>query len=85
MLFRSWDGVLWMGSALSWECEQQAAKDNSLGIVALYETKSFHETRGLRVRSLRSTVWVPELGSEGQYLFDVSDVFFEECAVRGGA
>ena len=74
-----------MGGAWSWEREQRAAKDNSFGIVALYETKSFHETGGFGVRSLRSTVWVPELGSEGQYLFDVSDVFFEECAIWGGA
>ena len=70
---------------MSWEREQQAAKDNSLGIAAPYETKSFHETRGLGVRSLRSTVWVLELGSKGQYLFDISDVFFEKCAVWGGA
>ena len=74
-----------MGRAWSWDRVQRAAKDDSLGIAAPYETKSLHETRGFGVRSLRSTVWVPELGSEGQYLFDVSDVFFEECAVWGGA
>ena len=74
-----------MWGALSWECEQRAAKDHSLGIAAPYETKSFHETRGLGVRSLRSTVWVPKLRGEGQYLFDVVDVFFEECAVWRGA
>ena len=74
-----------MWGALSWEREQRAAKDDSLGIVALYETKSFHETRGFGVRSLRSTVWVPELGSEGQYLFDVGDVFFKERTIWSGA
>ena len=67
-----------------WEREQRAAKDNLLGIVAPYETKSLHETRGLGVHSLRSTVWVPELRGERQYLFDVCDVFFEECAIWGG-
>ena len=76
---------MWMGGAWSWEREQRAAKDNLFGIAALYKTKSLHETRGFRVRSLRSTVWVPELGSEGQYLFDVSDVFFEKGTVWGGA
>ena len=70
---------------MSWEREQRAAKDNSFGIAALYETKLLHETRGLGVRSLRSTVWVPELGSEGQYLFDIGDIFFKERAIRGGA
>ena len=79
------DGVLWMGGALSWEREQRAAKDNSFGIAAPYETKSLHETRGLRVGSLRSTVWVPELRGKGQYLFDISDIFFEECTIWGGA
>ena len=74
-----------MGSTLSWEREQRAVKDNSFGIVAPYEMKSLHETRGLGVRSLRSTVWVLELGSKGQYLFDVSDVFFKERAIWGGA
>ena len=74
-----------MGSAWSRERVQRAAKDDLLGIAAPYETKSLHETRGFGVRSLRSTVWVPELGSEGQYLFDVSNVFFKECAIRGGA
>ena len=74
-----------MGGALSRKREQRAAKDDSLGIAAPYETKSLHETRGFGVRSLRSTVWVPELGSEGQYLFDVGDVFFEKCAIWSGA
>ena len=74
-----------MGSALSWERVQRATKDNSFGIAAPYETKSLHETRGLGVRSLRSTVWVPELGGERQYLFDVSDVFFKECTIWSGA
>ena len=72
-----------MGGALAWEREQWAMKDNSLGIAAPYETKSFHEMRGFRVRSLRSTVWVPELRSEGQDFFDVCDVFFKECTIWG--
>ena len=74
-----------MGGALSWERVQQAAKDSSFRIAAPYETKSFHETRGFGVRSLRSTVWVPKLRGEGQYLFDVVDVFFKECAIGRGA
>ena len=74
-----------MGSALSWEHEQRAAKDNSFGIAAPYEMKSFHETRGLGVGSLRSTVWVPELGCERQYFFDVCDVLFKECTIWSGA
>ena len=74
-----------MGGALSREREQRAAKDNSFGIVAPYETKSFHETRGFGVRSLRSTVWVPELRGDGQHLFDVCDVFFEKRAIWSGA
>ena len=73
-----------MGGALSWECEQRAAKDDSFGIAAPYETKSLHETRGFRVCSLRSTVWVPELRGERQYLFNVRDVFFKECTIWGG-
>ena len=48
-----WDGVLWMGSALSWEREQRAAKDDSLRIAAPYETKSFHETRGIDTRGIQ--------------------------------
>ena len=72
-----------MGGALAWEREQWAAKDNLLGIAAPYETKSFHETRGFGVCSLRSTVWVPELRSEGQDFFDVCDVFFKECTIWG--
>ena len=74
-----------MGGALSWECEQWAVKDNSFGIAAPYETKSLHETRGFGVHSLRSTIWVPELGGEGQYFLNVSDVFFEECTIWGDA
>ena len=70
---------------MSWERVQRAAKDNSFGIAAPYETKAFHETRGFGVRSLRSTVWVPKLRGEGQYLFDVVDVFFEERAIWRGA
>ena len=74
-----------MGGALSREREQWATKDNSFGIAAPYETKSLHEMRGFGVCSLRSTVWVPKLRGEGQYLFDVIDVFFEECAIGRGA
>ena len=74
-----------MGGAWSWEREQRAAKDDSLGIAAPYETKSLHETRGFGVRSLRSTVCVPELGGEGQNFLDVRDVFFKESAVGRGA
>ena len=54
-----------MRGALAGEREQWAVKDDLLGITALYETKSLHETRGFRVGSLRSTVWVPELGGKG--------------------
>ena len=70
---------------MSWECEQQAVKDNSFRIAAPYKMKSLHETGGFRVRSLRSTVCVPELRGEGQDFFNVRDVFFEESAIRGGA
>ena len=69
---------------MSWEREQQAAKDNLFRITAPYEMKLFHETRGLGVCSLRSTVWVPELGGDRQYFLDVSDIFFEECTIGGG-
>ena len=68
-----------------WEREQWAAKDDSLGIAALYEMKSLHETRGFRVRSLRSTVCVPALRGEGQDFLDICNVFFKESAVGSGA
>ena len=54
-----------MGGSMMGEHDQQVAKDSSLGIVALYEMKLLHEMRGVGVCSLRSMVWVPELGSKG--------------------
>ena len=74
-----------MGGAWSWEREQRAAKDDSFGIAAPYETKSLHETRGFGVRGLRSTVCVPKLRGKGEDFFDICNVFFKEGTVQSGA
>ena len=52
---QDWDGVLGMRGGATWECEQWVAKDHSLGIMAPYVTKSFHEVRGDGVLCVMST------------------------------